>query len=133
MNNLYFDIQAKVGISKHIYGLIGTKELCWFCEVDGSKSVLVIGSGNGASACKIAKLYGSKVVGADIHPDMVKAAQKFSQKKNPGAEFLVGDALNLPLKSNSFDVVISESVTAFVGDKSRAIQEYKRVVKDGGY
>lgn len=132
-NNLYFDIQARLGISKHLYGLKGTRELCNLCQVDSTKSVLVIGSGNGASACQIARLYGSKVLGVDIHPQMVAFAREYCRKKKTEVDFLVGDALNLCLESDTFDVVISESVTAFVGDKKRAIQEYRRVTRKGGY
>ena len=133
MRNLYFDVQAKVGISKHIYGLKGTKELCNLCGVDSTKTVLVIGSGNGASALKIGEIFGSQVVGVDIHPEMVKAAEEYCEKKKAHVEFIVGDALDLSFENNTFDVVISESVTAFVSDKNRAIKEYKRVTKKGGY
>ena len=48
-------------------------------------------------------------------------------------EFRVGDAQNLPFEDALFDVVIGESITAFVEDKQRTVSEYLRVTKPGGY
>jgi len=48
-------------------------------------------------------------------------------------EFLVADAQDLPFSDNSFDAVITESVTAFPEDKQKAINEYVRVTKPDGY
>ena len=39
----------------------------------------------------------------------------------------------MPLEADRFDVVIRESVLAFIEDKPRAIRECVRVVKPGGY
>ncbi|MBN1889409.1 MAG: class I SAM-dependent methyltransferase [Thermoflexales bacterium] len=48
-------------------------------------------------------------------------------------EFRVADAQNLPFEDNPFDAVITESVTAFPEDKQKAVNEYVRVTKPGGY
>jgi SAM-dependent methyltransferase len=45
----------------------------------------------------------------------------------------VADAQDLPFEDDLFDAVITESVTAFPEDKQRAVDEYARVVKPGGY
>ncbi len=34
---------------------------------------------------------------------------------------------------NIFDAIVSESVNAFMNDKQMAVNEYKRVLKPGGY
>ncbi len=47
--------------------------------------------------------------------------------------FSVADAQALPFDDERFDAVITESVTAFPADKQRAVQEYARVTKAGGY
>lgn len=125
----YFGIQAKIGITKHVGGLKATKYLLEHCNVDDSKYVLVVGSGNGTSTIKIARLTRCKVVGIDISDEMVKSA---NEKIEQGVEFRVGDAENIPFPDNTFDAVISESVTAFT-DKSKALAEYRRVLKKGGY
>ena len=41
--------------------------------------------------------------------------------------------LTLPFEVDWFDVVICESVLAFIEDKPQAIRECVRVVKPGGY
>jgi SAM-dependent methyltransferase len=48
-------------------------------------------------------------------------------------EFRVADAQDLPFEDDLFDAVITESVTAFPEDKRRAVDEYVRVTKPGGY
>ena len=48
-------------------------------------------------------------------------------------EFRVADAQDLPFEVNLFDAVITESVTAFPEDKQKAVNEYARVTKPGGY
>jgi ubiquinone/menaquinone biosynthesis C-methylase UbiE len=48
-------------------------------------------------------------------------------------EFRVADAQDLPFDDGIFDAVLTESVTAFPEDKKRAVQEYARVTKAGGY
>ncbi|MFX1555480.1 MAG: class I SAM-dependent methyltransferase, partial [Promethearchaeota archaeon] len=48
-------------------------------------------------------------------------------------EFRTTDVLDLPFEVDRFDVVLCESVLAFIEDKPRAIRECVRVVKPGGY
>ena len=45
----------------------------------------------------------------------------------------IADAQDLPFDDHSFDAVITESVTAFPEDKQKAVNEYVRVTKSGGY
>lgn len=125
----YFEIQSKIGITKHMGGLKATRELLKLCRVDDSDYLLVVGSGNGVSAIKIHQFTGCKVMGIDISPEMVERAR---EKDEPGVEFIVGDAENIAFPDNTFDVVISESVTGFT-HKLRSISEYHRVLKSGGY
>jgi ubiquinone/menaquinone biosynthesis C-methylase UbiE len=124
----YFEIQAKVGITKHMGGLETTKRLLELCQVKNSDQVLVVGSGNGVSAIKIQEFTGSHVTGIDLSEDMVERAL---EKNNPKVKFMVGDAENLSFPDESYNVVISESVTGFT-DKPRSISEYYRVLKTGG-
>ncbi|HMK53403.1 MAG TPA: class I SAM-dependent methyltransferase [Methanobacteriaceae archaeon] len=124
----YFEIQARIGITKHMGGLEATRKLLKLCQVDESDHVLVVGSGNGVSAIKIHQFTGCKVTGIDISEEMIKRARE----KQSEIEFLVGDAENLNFPDKTFDVVISESVTGFT-NKVLSIPEYYRVLKSGGY
>ena len=48
-------------------------------------------------------------------------------------EFRTADAQHLPFEAGLFDVVICESVTAFLDDPQKAVREYARVAKPRGY
>jgi arsenite methyltransferase len=52
----YFEIQAKIGITKHMGGMEATRKLLKMCGVDNTDYVLIVGSGNGVSAIKIYKM-----------------------------------------------------------------------------
>ena len=66
---------------------------------------------------------------------MVKRARERAEHKRveDKVEFQTADAENLPFDDNVFDAVVSESVNAFMNDKQKAVNEYKRVLKPGGY
>ena len=51
----YFEIQSKIGITKHMGGMEATRELLKKCKVGKTDYVLVVGSGNGVSAVKSMK------------------------------------------------------------------------------
>ena len=75
------------------------------------------------------------MVGVDSSSNMPERARERAEK-NSGSdrvEFRVGDAQELPFDPNSFDAVMCESVLAFVPDKARALGEFKRLVKPGGW
>jgi ubiquinone/menaquinone biosynthesis C-methylase UbiE len=48
-------------------------------------------------------------------------------------EFRVADAQDLPFDDGTFDAVITESVTALTEDQQKALNEYARVTRPGGY
>ena len=128
----YFDIQAKIGITKHMGGLDATRKLLEMCDVNKSDYLLVVGSGNGVSAIKIHKMTGCKVVGIDISEEMILRAQEKLNSQYGGIEFILGDAEDIDFPDNTFDVVISESVTGFT-NKKKSLSEYHRVLKKNGY
>jgi len=131
----YFDVQAAWGISKpHYGGLKSTKELLRMCHLNRDKYVLDVGCGAGITPCYISEKFGCRVVGVDISEKMISLAkERARRKKMEELEFKKADAQDLPFEDGTFDLVISESVVSFVQDKERAIKEYARVVKPGGY
>ena len=134
-DSLYFEIQADFGITKHLGGLRATRELAELCHLEKGKSVLVVGCGIGTTSCYLAERYGVKVIGVDISEGMIAKAKERARRKGleGKVEFRTADAQKLPFKDNLFDVVISESVIAFVNNKTKAIKEYLRVTKPGGF
>ena len=131
----FFDFAAEVGLTKHIGSLEATKRLIELCHISKSSYVLDVGCGVGATACFLAQQVGCRVMGVDILPKMVeRSRQRASREKVADrVEFRVGDAQDLPFEADLFDAVMTESVTAFPPDKQKAVSEYARVTKPGGY
>lgn len=135
LEDTYFDFQASIGMTKHIGGTMATDELIKLSHVNEKTTVLDVGCGVGLTACYIAKTYQARVVGVDVRPQMVERATQYAREANllDFVNFRVADAQALPMSDDSFDVVICESVLAFVPDKLKALREFKRVTKPGGY
>ena len=131
----YFEIQAYWGVTKHMGGPAATDELATLCHVDQDKYVLEVGCGVGITACHLVKRYGCRVVGVDLSDRMVEWSTKRAKRRSieHRCEFRTADAQNLPFEAGLFDAVICESVTAFPQDQQRAVSEYVRVTKPGGY
>ncbi len=131
----FFDFAAEVGLTKHIGSVKATEELAELCHLRAGQIVLDVGCGAGVTACYLAKRYQCRVVGVDIVEKMVERSRERALKEHLAdlVEFRVGDAQALPFEDNTFDAVITESVTAFPPDKQKAVKEYARVTKPGGY
>jgi arsenite methyltransferase len=131
----FFDFAAEVGLTKHLGGLEATETLVELCHTGEGSLVLDVGSGAGQTPVYLATRHGCRVVGVDILPRMVERSRELAKRAGVAAtvEFRVADAQDLPFEDAHFDAVITESVSAFAEDKQRAVNEYARVTKPGGY
>jgi len=131
----FFDFAAEVGLTKHIGGVKATEELAKKCHIGQGSYVLDVGCGAGITPSILAKRYGCRVVGVDIREAMVKRSRQWAKRAGLSdmLEFRAADAQDLPFEDNLFDAVITESVTVFPEDKQKAVSEYARVTKPGGY
>ena len=131
----FFDFAAQIGLTKHLGGQDATRELVDRTRITPLSYVLDVGCGVGMTSCYLAKYMSCRVMGVDINPHMVKRAQERTRhmKLTDLAEFQLADAQKLPFPDDTFNVVITESVTAFPEDKEKSIQEYFRVTKPGGF
>jgi arsenite methyltransferase len=116
-------------------GLKATRELIESCHIGQGQYILDVGCGTGVTPCYLVKRYGCRVVGIDISDKMIVWANETasSERVESRVEFRVADAQELPFDNAIFDVVICESVNVFVPDKPKAVDEYARVIKPGGY
>lgn len=134
----YFGIQAEWGVTKHLGGRPATQRLAERCGLRTNHptpmEVLVVGCGTGVSAVYLAQTYGCRVTGVDLSPRMVAWAQDRAVRKQvlDRTEFRTADAQALPFEDGRFDAVLSESVTAFIPDKPKALGEYARVTRPNG-
>jgi arsenite methyltransferase len=131
----FLDMQAYVGISKHVGGLEATNELLALCHIEAAREVLNAGCGIGAGSTYVARNYGCHVVGVDISDKMIEWSRRRAREERveDKVELQPANALDLPFETDRFDVVFAESVLTFVEDKARAIRECVRVTKPGGY
>jgi SAM-dependent methyltransferase len=135
MDISFLDQQARIGISVHLGGLPATRRLLSLCHLAAADEVLDIGCGIGIGPAHIARTYDCAVVGVDISPQMIDWARRRAcgEGVEDRVSFVVADILSLPFEDGRFDVVIAESVLAFVVDKERAIAEMVRVTRPGGH
>ena len=131
----YIELQATLGVSKHMGGIEATEELIELCHIDEGECVLDVGCGIGTTASYLAQKHSCEVVAVDISEQMIDTARETAKNKNTEKkiDLIIADAQHLPLRSNLFDSVIIESVNSFIKDKENALNEYIRVTKPEGY
>lgn len=134
-NANFLDMQAEVGVTKHIGGFEATNELLSLCHIEGAREILNVGCGIGVGSTYIATKYDCHVVGVDISEKMIEWSRRRAREERIEAkvEFRIADVMDLPFESSRFDLVFAESVLIFVDDKAQAIRECVRVTKSGGY
>lgn len=98
------------------------------------KKALDIGSGLGAAAYYLAREYGCQVTGLEIHPWMVKEAEKRAPEEIKNKLHFVLSTSNdqLPFEDDSFDVIYSKGVLCHVENKKGLLKECYRILKPGG-
>ena len=129
----YFDLIATLNIEDaHPGGFELTKEMLKFLPITTNSSVLEVGCGSGKTASYLYEKYKCTISTIDINKRMlINAKKRFNRMKIP-IKLYQANAENLPFQDNSFDFIISESVTSFT-DVDKSLNEYARVLKVGGY
>ena len=100
------------------------------------ETVVDLGSGAGFDALLSAEKLGpeGRFIGVDMTPEMLERARTNAVKAGFArtVEFREGLVENLPVASESVDVVISNCVINLSPDKARVFREAYRVLKPGG-
>lgn len=99
------------------------------------QTVLDLGSGAGLDCFFAAKQVGEtgKVIGVDMTPEMLERARASAKRlKLSNVEFRQGYIEELPVESDTVDVIISNCVINLSPDKSRVFDETFRVLRPGG-
>jgi SAM-dependent methyltransferase len=103
--------------------------------LEPGQTVLDLGSGAGLDCFFAAKKVGEtgKVIGVDMTPEMIDRARSRAKRLNlNNVEFRQGYLEDLPVESDSVDVIISNCVINLSPDKSKVFAEAFRVLNSGG-
>jgi SAM-dependent methyltransferase len=99
-------------------------------RVSSEDRVLDVGCGTGvlarAAADRVADE--SQVTGLDLNESMLAVARRL----RPQINWRQGDATQLPLPDQSYDVVVSQFSLMYFPDRGAAVEEMVRVLKPGG-
>jgi len=104
-------------------------------ELRQGEAVLDLGSGGGLDTLLAARRVGptGKVIGIDGSAEAVaKATDNAAKGSYANVVFKQGEMGNLPLDDQSIDVVISNCVLNYAGDKLAAFREVLRCLKPNG-
>lgn len=107
-----------------------------FAKISKGDTVVDLGSGAG-NDCFVARHETGpegKVIGIDFTAEMIEKARQNADKLGfNNVEFRQGDIEDMPIASDSVDVVVSNCVLNLVPDKKAAFNEIFRILKPGGH
>ena len=134
-SNLYDEGQAAGLPAEALLASLGCGNPTALADLEEGDVVLDLGSGGGIDVLLSAKRVGptGKAYGLDMTDEMLVLAN--ANKARAGAtnvEFLRGHIEQIPLPSNTVDVIISNCVVNLSGDKRAVLAESYRVLKPGG-
>lgn len=130
----YSEEELKIGLGEANLGL-GCGNPVAIAELKEGETVLDLGCGAGFDAFLSALKVGKDgfVIGIDMTSEMIEKAKL--NAKNLGyknVDFLLGEIEDLPIESNTIDVIISNCVINLSLNKKAVFEEAFRVLKPGG-
>jgi SAM-dependent methyltransferase len=115
----------------HPGGIALTKKILGNEKINRHTKVLDAGCGTGQTSSYLAKTFSCNVYAIDKHPEMIKTAAARFKEENLPITILKGSTARLPFPTDTFDLIIAESATAFT-PISKSLKEYWRVLKPSG-
>jgi arsenite methyltransferase len=134
-SNLYDAVEAGQLPEEVLQASLGCGNPTALAKLNPGETVLDLGSGGGIDVLLSAKRVGpaGKAYGLDMTDEMLALANENKRKAGvENVEFLKGEIENIPLPSNSVDVIISNCVINLSADKDRVLREAFRVLRPGG-
>ncbi len=103
-------------------------------SVTASTRILDIGAGYGGAARYLARKFGTKVICLNLSRVQNERNRALVRKEalEPFVDVVDGSFENIPLSSNSIDIVWSEDAILHSGDKPRVFSEVARVLRPNG-
>ena len=134
-SNLYVNGETDELPSAAVLASLGCGNPTALAELHAGEVVLDLGSGGGIDVILSARRVGptGRAYGLDMTDDMLDLARRNAAEAGvTNVEFLRGRIEEIPLPSESVDVIISNCVINLSGDKRRVLEEAFRVLKPGG-
>jgi ubiquinone/menaquinone biosynthesis C-methylase UbiE len=134
-SDLYDEADKAALPGKAVAASLGCGNPTALAELRQGEVVLDLGSGGGIDVLLSARRVGpaGKAYGLDMTDQMLALARENQMKAGvTNVEFLKGEIENIPLPSDTVDVIISNCVINLSGDKDRVLAEAFRVLKPGG-
>jgi ubiquinone/menaquinone biosynthesis C-methylase UbiE len=100
-----------------------------FRPIKPSSIFLDIGCSSGVITSSLGEHF-FRVIGFDIDREAVQYAKVHSS--SPGVQFMLADAMTLPFKENSIDVIICNHIYEHVPQAEELMEEIYRVLKESG-
>jgi ubiquinone/menaquinone biosynthesis C-methylase UbiE len=114
--------------------ILSPKKMVRRLDLKKDARVLELGCGPGYFSLEVARnVAAGKLVMVDIQQEMLDMAKNRLEKKAvANVEYIQGDAVALPLESESFDVVFLVAVLGEVPDRVQCLRELHRVLRPKG-
>jgi ubiquinone/menaquinone biosynthesis C-methylase UbiE len=118
----------------HYGGVEALETLARRAGIAGEHHVLDVCSGMGGPARYLAHWLGCRVTGLDLTESRYRGAIRLTElaKLDHLVDYRLGNALDMPFPTASFDAVIAQESWAHIPDKPRLVAEAARVLKPGG-
>lgn len=94
------------------------------------KIVMDVACGEGYGSHMLIESGAQEVVGIDISSEAINHARK--KYKTKKLKFITSNALSLPFKDNTFDIVVSFETIEHLSDQLKFVKEIKRLLKKNG-
>ena len=75
---------------------------------------------------------GGRITGVDISGEMLVVARSSTTASGAAIQWRLGDAANLPIEDDAFDVVLCQQGFQYFADQAAALSEMYRVLSTGG-
>ncbi len=123
-----------MGEEIHVGGGRETDILAEKAGINRETSVLDVCSALGGPARHLARKYGCSVKGLDATSKMIEEAVLRTEREelSDHVTFRLGNALDMPFRASTFDVVWGQDAWCYITDKERLIREAHRVLRPDG-